>query len=195
MREQQGTDLRGRVPPRRATPRRASPGWRAGRQCDHPADCGWRSGALPLEPEPFGGSMDVLSGSAPFRTRELALQLRDATIVSVHESHVPPSVGSRLVGRLPPAWRERRCGPCRLGRASRATPTRVTAPKNGTARRAARGERINSNRGMGSPMRCWRPSSGHFPWLAATSRPSPPNAVTAARNSRPRRPVMAHHQT
>jgi len=71
----------------------------------------------------------------------------------------------------------------------------VTAPRAGTAQRAARGESTSSNSGTGSPTRSWRPLRGHFPPLARTSTPSTVSAATTALKSRPRRPVNAHHQT
>lgn len=54
-------------------------------------------------------------------------------------------------------------------RARRKTPAAETAPKRGTARRAAKGERTSSTNGTGSPTRSCRPPSGQSPPLDARS--------------------------
>ncbi len=75
------------------------------------------------------------------------------------------------------------------------SPTVVTAPSIGIARRAARGDSTSSNKGTGSPTRSPSGPNGQSPPLVTTSTPSPTNAPIAGRNHGPRRPVSAHHHT
>ena len=92
-------------------------------------------------------------------------------------------------------WTEDVTVPLRARAASKPSPAAVTAPSVGTARRAARGESTNSNKGTGSPSRSPSGPNGQSPPLVTTSTPSPTKAPIAGRNHRPRRPVSAHHHT